>query len=129
LYPDYYEQLPYPRGYKVSEFSKFSGEDGKTTLEHVGQFILQYGDVSANDILKLRMIHLLLFGTAFIWFTSFAPNSVFTRAQLEHKFHEYFYSGDTDLDCLILPLLNKSIMSLPPSTLGDLKILEIGASN
>jgi hypothetical protein len=25
---------------RVPEFSKFSGEDGKTTLEHVGQFIL-----------------------------------------------------------------------------------------
>jgi hypothetical protein len=40
MYPDYYDQLPYPRGYKVPEFSKFSGEDGKTTLEHVDQFIL-----------------------------------------------------------------------------------------
>jgi hypothetical protein len=39
-YPDYYDQLPNPRGYRVTEFSKFSGEDGKTTLEHVGQFIL-----------------------------------------------------------------------------------------
>jgi hypothetical protein len=39
-YPDYYNQLPYPRGYRVPEFSKFSGEDDKTTLEHVGQFIL-----------------------------------------------------------------------------------------
>jgi hypothetical protein len=29
-----------PRGYRVSEFSMFSGEDGKITLEHVGQFIL-----------------------------------------------------------------------------------------
>jgi hypothetical protein len=38
-YPDYYDQLPYPRGYRVPEFSKFSGEDGKTTLEHVGQFL------------------------------------------------------------------------------------------
>jgi hypothetical protein len=39
-YPDYYDQLPYPRGYRVPEFSKFSGEDGKITLDHVGQFIL-----------------------------------------------------------------------------------------
>jgi hypothetical protein len=28
-YPNYYDQLANPRGYKVSEFSKFSGEDGK----------------------------------------------------------------------------------------------------
>jgi hypothetical protein len=41
LYPDYYDQLPYPRGYRVPEFSKFIREDGKTILEHVGQFILQ----------------------------------------------------------------------------------------
>jgi hypothetical protein len=53
--PDYYDQLPYPRCYRVSEFDKFSGEDDKTTLEHVGQFILQCGEASANDVLKLRM--------------------------------------------------------------------------
>jgi hypothetical protein len=38
-----------------------------------------------------------LSGTAFIWFTSLAPNSIFTWAQLEQKFHEYFYSFDTEL--------------------------------
>jgi hypothetical protein len=45
----YYDQLPYPRGYRVPEFSKFSGEDDKITFEHVGQFILQCGQASAND--------------------------------------------------------------------------------
>jgi hypothetical protein len=96
-YPDYYDQLPYPRGYRVPEFSKFSGEDGKTTLEHVGQFFLQCGEASANDVLKLRMFPLSLSGIAFTWFTSLAPNSIFTWTQLEQKFHEYFYSGDTKL--------------------------------
>jgi hypothetical protein len=38
-YPDYYDQLPYPKGYRVPEFSKFSWEGGTSTLEHVGQFI------------------------------------------------------------------------------------------
>jgi hypothetical protein len=51
LYPYYYDQLPYPRGYRVPEFSKFSWEDGKPTLEHVGQFILQCGEATANDML------------------------------------------------------------------------------
>jgi hypothetical protein len=83
LYPDYYDQLPYPRGYRVPEFAKFSGEDGKTTLEHVGQFILQCGEASANDALKLRMFPLSLSGTAFTWSTSLAANSIFTGAQLE----------------------------------------------
>jgi hypothetical protein len=97
LYPNYYDQLPYHRGYRVHEFSKFSGEDGKSTLEHVGQFILQCGEASANDTLKLKMFPLFLCGTAFTWFTSLAPNSILTWAQLEQEFHEYFYSGDTEL--------------------------------
>jgi hypothetical protein len=36
LYPDYYDQLSYRRGCRVPKFSKFSGDDDKTTLEHVG---------------------------------------------------------------------------------------------
>jgi hypothetical protein len=32
-YPDYYDQLPYHRGYRVPEFSKYSEEDGRTKLE------------------------------------------------------------------------------------------------
>jgi hypothetical protein len=97
LYPKYYDQLPYPRGYRIPEFSKFSGEDCKTILEYVGQFILQCGEPSANDTLKLRIFPISLSGTAFTWFTSLAPNSIFTWAQLGQKCHEYFYSGDTKL--------------------------------
>jgi hypothetical protein len=77
-YSDYYDQLPYPRCYRVSEFSMFSREDGKTKLEHVGQFILQCGEASANDALKQRIFPLSLSGIAFTWFTSLAPNSIFT---------------------------------------------------
>jgi hypothetical protein len=96
-YPNYYDLLPYSKGYRVSEFFKFSGEDDKTTMEHVGQFILQCGEVSANDTIKLRMFPLSLSGTAFTWFTSLAPNSIFTWAQLEQRLQEYFYSGDIEL--------------------------------
>jgi hypothetical protein len=42
------------------------------------------------------MFPLSLSVTAFTWFTSLAPNSVFTWAQLEQKIHEYFYSDDTE---------------------------------
>jgi hypothetical protein len=84
-------------GYRVPEFSKFNGDDGKTTLEHVGQFILQCGEASANDALKLKIFPLSLSGTAFTWFTFLAPNSIFTWAQLEQKIHEYFYFGDSEL--------------------------------
>jgi hypothetical protein len=43
------------------------------------------------------MFPLSLSGTAFTSFTSLAPNSIFIWAQLEQKFHEYFYSSNTEL--------------------------------
>jgi hypothetical protein len=43
------------------------------------------------------MFYLSLYGTTFNWFTSLAPNSIFTWAQLEQKFYKYFYSDDTEL--------------------------------
>jgi len=79
------------------EFVKFSGDDNRTTLEHVEQFLLQCGEASYSDALKLRMFPLPLFGTAFTWFSSLAPNSIFSWAQLEQRFHEYFYTGDNEL--------------------------------
>jgi hypothetical protein len=66
-------------------------------LEHVGQFILQCGETGANDTIKLRMFSLSLSDITFTWFTSLAHNSIFTWAQLEQKFYEYFYSDDTEL--------------------------------
>lgn len=45
----------------------------------------------------MKLFPLSLSGTAFTWFISLAPNSIFTWAQLEKKFHEYFYSGETEL--------------------------------
>jgi hypothetical protein len=57
---------------------------------------LQCGEASANDALKLKIFSLSLSGIAFTWFTSLAPNSILTWAQLEHKFYEYFYSNDTE---------------------------------
>jgi len=95
-YPAEYDQIPFPRNYCVPDFAKFNGEDGKATLEHVGQFTLQCGEASSNDMLKLRMFPLSLSGTAFTWFSSLASNSIFSFAQLEQKFHEYFYSGDRE---------------------------------
>jgi hypothetical protein len=73
------------------------------------------------------MFPLSLSGTTFICFTSLAPNSIFTWAQLEQKFNEYFYSGDIELIFSHLVPLYKSIMSLPLITLGGLEILGINA--
>jgi hypothetical protein len=74
----------------------FSGEDGKITLEYVDQFILQCGEANTNDVLKLIIFSLSLCDTDFIGFTSLVPNSIFSWAQLEQKFYEYFYFSVND---------------------------------
>nr|CAD39838.2 OSJNBb0072N21.4 [Oryza sativa Japonica Group] len=45
-YPDYYDIFPYPRDYKIPEFTKFSGEDSRTTCEHVDKFLAQCAELS-----------------------------------------------------------------------------------
>ncbi len=97
LYPDYYDNISYPRGYRVPKFTKFSGEDSRTTWEHVGQFLAQCGRASNMDTCKLRLFFLSLSGTAFTWFTSLPANSIYTWAQLEQKFHDYFCTSRTEL--------------------------------
>ena len=37
-YPENFDSISYPQNYKVPEFIKFTGEDSRTTWEHVSQF-------------------------------------------------------------------------------------------
>ncbi|KAI4320343.1 hypothetical protein MLD38_033838 [Melastoma candidum] len=43
------KDFPLPRGYRVPDFTRFSGDDEMTPIEHIAQFIHQDGDTAAND--------------------------------------------------------------------------------
>ena len=45
----------------------------------------------------MRLFPLSLSGAAFTWFILLPPISVFTFADLEKKFHDYFFTGETEL--------------------------------
>ena len=62
----------------------------------MNQYILQLGEASFNDALRVRLFSLSLTGTTFSWFSSLAPNSIHNWNQLEHKFHDHFFSGETE---------------------------------
>jgi hypothetical protein len=96
-YPEYFDTVPYPRGFRVPDFVKFIGDDSRMIYEHIGQYLVQINHVGINDVHQIRLFSLSLFGAAFSWFTSLAPNSVNTWAGLEEKFHENFYNGETKL--------------------------------
>jgi hypothetical protein len=96
-YPEYFDTIPYPWGFRVPDLAKFTGDDAKTTYDHVWQFLAQVNDVGITDIHKIRMFPLSLTRAAFNWFTSLPLNSIDSWASLEQKFHDYFYNGEVEL--------------------------------
>ena len=92
-YPSSVDARDNPMGWKVPDFQKFSGTDSKTTMEHISMYLAQLGGASKEEFMKLRNFPLSLTGTAFSWFTSLPPCSINSWAQLEEKFHAYFYNG------------------------------------
>jgi hypothetical protein len=96
-YPEYLDSVPYPRGFQVPNFDKFTSADLRTTYEHIGQYLAQISDMGINDVHKVRLFPLSLSSTTFNWFTSLAPNSIYTWVSLEEKFHEYFYNSEIEL--------------------------------
>ncbi|KAM2973535.1 hypothetical protein FF2_020075 [Malus domestica] len=90
LYPAYVEQVEYPRGFKIPDFSLFPGESSLSSLEHVARFTAQCGDVN-SDFHKLRLFNFSLTGSAFAWYINLPPNSIQNWEELVEKFHEQFY--------------------------------------
>ena len=97
-----FDFVSYHAIWHVPEFTKFNGDDSRMTWEHVSQYILQLGEASFNDALRVRLFSLSLTGTSFSWFSSLAPNSIRNWSQLEHKFHDHFFSGETKAKLLDL---------------------------
>jgi hypothetical protein len=96
-YPSHFNLVPYPMGWRSPDFVKFSGEDNRTTWEHVSQYLAQLGEVGSIDALKIHLFSLSLTGTVFSWFSSLSPNSVDSWKQLERKFHDHFYNPENEL--------------------------------
>ena len=92
-YPPAYDMIPYPHRYKVPEFTKFSGQDDTSTVEHVSWFLVQCGEAANQDALRVRLFSMSLSGSAFTWFTTLPANSIHYWADLEKQFHQFFLSG------------------------------------
>jgi hypothetical protein len=96
-YPQYFDTIPYPRGFRVSDLAKFTGDDTKITYEHIWQFLAQVNGMGITDVHKIRISPLSLTGATFNWFTSLPPNLIDSWVSLEQKFHDYFYNGEVEL--------------------------------
>jgi hypothetical protein len=90
--------VPYPQGARIPEFSKFFGENGRNTHEHLGQFLAHLGELADGEAFHVRLFSLSLTGTAFAWYAALPPNSINPWNDLESKFHEHFFSEEYELE-------------------------------
>uniref|UniRef100_J3M525 Uncharacterized protein n=1 Tax=Oryza brachyantha TaxID=4533 RepID=J3M525_ORYBR len=53
-YPEWLERVLLPHRYCAPDFSKFVGQDGVSTINHVSQFLARCGEALVEDALKVR---------------------------------------------------------------------------
>ena len=94
FYKPYLEMIdkenPYPRGYRILDFSLFSGEDGQSTLEHIARFTVQCGELANYENFyhfKLRLFPNSLIGATFTWYTTLPRNFIQSWQEIERQFH------------------------------------------
>jgi hypothetical protein len=64
-YPSDYDLNPLPPKYCLSEFTKFSGAERSSSIEHMSQYLAQLGMISVSDPLRVRFFSQSLTGPAF----------------------------------------------------------------
>jgi hypothetical protein len=75
-YDSRFDRHPYPQGTNLLEFAKFSGDQGKSTHEHIGQFLALLGELADTEVFRVHLFSLSLTGTAFAWYAKLPPNSI-----------------------------------------------------
>jgi hypothetical protein len=92
-YPEYFDQVQLPHRYKIPDFTKFIETDSVSTREHISRYIIQLGEATSIQELKVRLFPLSLSEFAFSWFSLLPQGSIGSWEELEGKFHQYFYSS------------------------------------
>jgi hypothetical protein len=95
-YDHRFDIVSYPQGARIPEFSKFSGENGRSTHEHIGQFLAHLGELANGEAFCVRLFYLSFTGTTFAWYVALPPNSINSWNDLKGKFYEHFFSGEYD---------------------------------
>ncbi|CAL1371708.1 unnamed protein product [Linum trigynum] len=100
-YPEWVDRFhPFQRGFRVPKFSTFTGTGDQSTVEHVGRFTVQCGDV--GYFVKLRLFGNSLTGPTFAWYVNLSSNSIQTWQQMEQVFHAQFYRSKLEVSMAVL---------------------------
>jgi hypothetical protein len=103
----YYKVILLPRVKPPTEFTKFSGQDDMSTVEHIARYLIQLGEASSEEAFRVRYFPMSLTGPVFQWFTSLPPQSLGTWRELERKFHAHYFSGSTEKKLIDLTTLKQ----------------------
>jgi hypothetical protein len=101
-FPEWYHRVVLPPRVKPpTYFTKFSGQDDTSTMEHIARYLMQLGEASADEAFRVRYFPLSL------CFSSLPPQSISTWKDLEQKIHAHYFSGGTKTKLIDLATLRK----------------------
>ena len=92
-YPEWYDLVALLINYRLPKFAKFIGQDSTSAIKYVSRYLTQLGEASIEEAHRVRFLSLSLSGPTFTWFSSLPVNFIANWANLEKKFHTYFYTG------------------------------------
>jgi hypothetical protein len=96
-FPEWYHRVALPNRAKVpTEFTKFSGQDDTSTVEHIAWYLMQLGEASADEAFRIRYFPLSLTVPAFTWFSSLPAHSIGPWKDLEQKFHAHHFTSSNE---------------------------------
>jgi hypothetical protein len=90
-----------------TEFTKFSGQDDTSTVEHIALYLMQLGEASTDEAFRIRYFPLSLTGLAFTWFNSLPSHSICSWKDLEEKFHAHYFIGSKEKKLIDLTTLSQ----------------------
>jgi hypothetical protein len=109
----YYRAILPPRVKPPTEFTKFSGQDDTSTVEHIALYLMQLGEASSDEAFRVRYFPMSLTGSSFQWFSSLPPKAVGTWRELERKFHAHYFSGTMEKKLIDLTSLKQRHSETP----------------
>lgn len=90
-YPKWYDRVILPARYRILDFTKFTGSNGVSTIEHISRYVTWLRECSTDQAYKVQFFALSLSRLAFTSFSSLPEGSVKNWTDLENKFHKYFF--------------------------------------
>jgi hypothetical protein len=119
-FQEWYHRVALPHKVKPpTDFTKFSGQDDTSTVEHIARHLMQLGEASADEAFRIRYFPLSLTGPAFTWFASLPAQSICSWKDLEQKFHAHYFIDSNEKKLIDLTTRGRGTMKHPWSFSGD----------